>query len=121
MEQAILYTIFSLIAVYCFLVVACYNINLSTARDFLFFYDQNAAWETREELLKMLTDMIVWVSETYDTELRVNITKDEFVRLSLGTLRELTYDALDDIYAQLRTVSLTAAFHLKVFTKVTEE
>lgn len=117
MDFAINCTIFSLLAVYLLSVSVCVVINLLTARDFTVFYDLNAGWETREELLKLLTDMIVWVGSTYETELRVNITKDEFLRLSLGTLRELTYDALDDIYAQIKTVSWTAAFKLKVFTR----
>lgn len=117
MDFAITATLASLVAVYLTGVLVCLIVNLTTAHDFQEFYDRNDRWETREDLLKLLTDMIVWVGTTYETEMRINITKDEFVRMSLDTLRELTYDALDDITAQIQTVSWQAAFQLKFFRK----
>ena len=107
MDFAITATLASLVAVYLTGVLVCLIVNLTTAHDFQEFYDRNDRWESREDLLKLL----------YETEMRINITKDEFVRMSLETLRELTYDALDDITAQIQTVSWQAAFQLKFFRK----
>ena len=95
-----------------YVVVAMANLYLSYQRinKFKEFIRWNDEWQTREECLAMLTAMVEWLKTVYAVDVIANVSREEFMSMSLDNIRRCIKDAQDLIVLKLTILALQHCF-----------